>query len=1178
MSPNVVTRACGIAAAALGFLALASWAAPGHPLLDGLGRGWLSMPPSTAFLSILFGIAVLFAARTPLDRTARFAGVAAGSGGALIALLLFFFSSQDQAPTDQIASVVALCFVLAGLSLVAVLASSDKRTWPAMAAFWLAVLVVLAGGIFLLADLFDAPLPNGWALGWPAPAAISTVLAALGTSLATLSGKAVWASGPRIDATSLRASRAFMLVFVLMATAIVTAGGIYFHRHIIRYRAEVERQLLAVVELKANELANWRAERLGDAKALYRNFYFARLVRRALDNPRDAEAWTHLHHWLQQVREAHGYDKISILDSKGVALVSVSSSLAMSTGHESAHQIPSSGQLILQDFHRHEAGGPPGLSLLAPIIDQTDGKRPLGFLMLEIDPRKYLYPLIKRWPTPSATAETLLVRRDGNDVLYLNDLRFRKDSALSLRLPLTRTAMPEARAALGQQGVVDGINYRGVPVIAALRPVPDTPWVLVAQVDTAEVIEPLAKSLWMQAILVGTVLLAAGTILALKWRHQLMRHYSERLRTLEELQKSEFRYRELFEANPHPMWVFDAETLHFLAVNDAAAAHYGYSRDEFSKLTVADVRPAEDLLWLLDAVADRRELKTFTSVRHRKKDGTLIDVEITAHALDFGGRRAEVVLVHDVTERKRAEERLRVLSRAVEQSPAATVITDTQGRFEYVNPKFLEVSGYTWEELAGKTPAVIKSGLTPLEMYQDLWRTIVSGKEWRGELQNRRKDGELYWEYEIISPLKNEQGVITHYIAVKEDITERIRLEQAQARLIGILDATPDFVSMADAQRRVTYLNPAARKLLGLGRDDDISHVTIPYSHPEKVAKLLLDVGIPTAMRDGIWKGESLFLDVTGCEVPMSQTIVAHKDANGEVEYISTVCRDMTEHKRTEATLQHELARHKETTGELLNARLRLAERDRRESIGRLAAGVAHEVKNPLAIIRLGVDYLARQPACASDQAEVLEDVRQASDRADRIISGLLNLSREKALERRPARIEEIVDNAIKLLNHEIVLREIVVARYYGSTPPLFVDPDLLQQVFINLLLNAIQAIGQAGGIDVVARSIYVNERDVQPDEIRMFAIGERLVLVEIKDNGPGIAPEHKQKLFDPFFTTKPTGEGTGLGLAVSRNIVMMHGGFISLSNRPEGGASALVGLRVTGERVANEEADTGSR
>lgn len=144
-----------------------------------------------------------------------------------------------------------------------------------------------------------------------------------------------------------------------------------------------------------------------------------------------------------------------------------------------------------------------------------------------IDPENYLYPSIERWPTLSRTAETLLVRRDGNDVLFLNELRFQKNTALSMRFPLTRTELPAVKAALGQVGIVEGTDYRGMPVIAALRAVPGTAWFLVARIDTAEFMESLAQALWLTVSMVATLLLSAGVSLGLIWRRQRVRHYTE---------------------------------------------------------------------------------------------------------------------------------------------------------------------------------------------------------------------------------------------------------------------------------------------------------------------------------------------------------------------------------------------------------------------------------------------------------------------------------------------------------------------------------------------------------------------------------------------------------------------------------------------------------------------------
>lgn len=438
-----------------------------------------------------------------------------------------------------------------------------------------------------------------------------------------------------------------------------------------------------------------------------------------------------------------------------------------------------------------------------------------------------------------------------------------------------------------------------------------------------------------------------------------------------------------------------------------------------------------------------------------RTDGEVFPIELSITEVWVGGRRCFTAIIRDITKRKRMQDQLQKLSHAVEQSPAATVITDTRGRFEYVNPKFLEITGYTQEELIGKTPALMKSGLTLPDVYEDLWRTILSGREWRGEMQNRRKNGELYWEYEIISPLKNEHGEIVNFIAVKEDFTERRRVEEALQ---------------------------------------------------QKHASLL------------------------------------------------------------------------QTERELLKAHEALAEANRLESVGLLAAGVAHEVKNPLTIIRLGVDYLSKQFSQENTQ-EALDDVRGAIDRADNVVNDLLDFSRQKLFVRRPININQVIDNAIQFTRHVLQRRNIEIVRNRNDPmPPIYADPDRLIQVFINLLSNSAQAIGQDGCIEVVTRSLCLSERDLERPETSVFRIGEPVIAVDIMDNGPGFSAEHEKTLFEPFFTTKPVSEGFGLGLAVSRNIVIMHKGSITISNRPEGGAAALLMFRVAREHLINEKANTGSR
>ncbi|MDP2795207.1 MAG: ABC transporter substrate-binding protein [Sulfurisoma sp.] len=297
--------------------------------------------------------------------------------------------------------------------------------------------------------------------------------------------------------------------------------------------------------------------------------------------------------------------------------------------------------------------------------------------------------------------------------------------------------------------------------------------------------------------------------------------------------------------------------------------------------------------------------------------------------------------------------------------------------------------------------------------------------------------------------------------------------------------------------------------------------------------------------------GVLLLLGVVG-------TVAAYVQRNNR-----RLARILQEGERAESALREELARRKAAERELRTAHERLAMADRMESVGRLAAGVAHEVRNPLSIIRLGVDYMSRRHATDGDEMAILDDIRAAAERADHIIQDLLDFSRPKLLTLSEVDTNYLIDETMNLVKHEFALRNIAVVRdYEASMPPLRADTDRLTQVFINLFTNAAQAIGRDGSIEIITRKRILGESDLARDSMSSFRSGDPAIMVEIRDTGSGVVAEFQKRLFEPFFTTKPMGEGTGLGLAVSRNIVSMHGGSISIFNRPEGGASVCLMFR----------------
>jgi two-component system, cell cycle sensor histidine kinase and response regulator CckA len=253
---------------------------------------------------------------------------------------------------------------------------------------------------------------------------------------------------------------------------------------------------------------------------------------------------------------------------------------------------------------------------------------------------------------------------------------------------------------------------------------------------------------------------------------------------LERLRESEASYRRLFEVNPHPMWVYDLETLRFLAVNESAVRRYGYSRDEFLALTIQEIRPPEDVPALLSFVAGSGPgLEQAGLWRHRLKDGSLIDVEITHHPLEFDGQRSRLVLAFDVTERRRTEEALRWLQQAVEQTDDAVFMTRLDGTIAYVNPGFERLYDCVAEQVLGETPRFLKSGEMSADHYASLWHTLLAGRNYRGTHVNRARDGRLVTVDASVTALRGPKDELLGFVAVHGDISERRRLEDERRAL-----------------------------------------------------------------------------------------------------------------------------------------------------------------------------------------------------------------------------------------------------------------------------------------------------------------------------------------------------------------------------------------------------------
>jgi PAS domain S-box-containing protein len=384
-----------------------------------------------------------------------------------------------------------------------------------------------------------------------------------------------------------------------------------------------------------------------------------------------------------------------------------------------------------------------------------------------------------------------------------------------------------------------------------------------------------------------------------------------------------------------------------------------------------------------------------------------------------------------------------------------------------------------------------------------------------------------------------------------------------------LIDTLPDSIYVKDATGRYILDNLAHMRHVGAGSSGDIAGKTVFDLFPKEIAERF-HADDDAILRSGepLMNREEPIVDKDGTRRWISTTKAPFRDSAGRIQGLVCMSRDISEEKRAKEDLLHALASLKEAHETLRSLQLQLVEAEKMKSIGRLAAGVAHEVKNPLAIITMGVDYLSQLDFGNDPSAQdILREISIALERADHIVRDLLDFSAPRPLKATEEDLNSVIEEALRLARGILVAKHIEVVRELApELPPLRIDRLKISQMFTNLLTNAADAVAGSGGritVRTSARQLTGVGTNIGDARSEVFRVGDRIVVAEIEDNGPGIPADKLEKIFDPFFTTKPTGHGTGLGLTVSRTIMDLHGGVLTVSNREGGGACATMMLKV---------------
>lgn len=722
------------------------------------------------------------------------------------------------------------------------------------------------------------------------------------------------------------------LVSFLLIVLIIGAGLSWRHNQEKQVKNITYQQLSYIAKTKAREIRQWLDERKGDARIMAESTYFVIGLLELLKNP-EPEGLERIKARLELAAKTYGYKRIMILDATRKPVVTYGSEPPAHLSDTLLQELSRAeryASAINTDLHTHEEEGIIHIDFIAPIIRPgAPEKKAEAFVVLTVDAGDYLFPLIQGWPFVSKTAETLLVKRDGEEVLFLNELRHLKNTALKLRLPLTQKEIPAVKAALGEYGEIEGIDYRSQRVMACLTPVSNTCWSVVAKIDKEEALAGWYRQATAMILFMISLVIIQLILTELIWQRR------EKL-NFQRLYEAEARAREteqLFQvlSDSAMAGVYLIQDGVFKYVNRALADMFGYKTGELiGKLGNLDLTHPDDRAKVREY--NRRRLNGEVSsmrfeFRGMRKDGSSFYCEAHGSAIEYKGRKAIIGTLIDITDRVELIQEL--LAREAELKATlysigdAVISTDLSGRVLMMNPVAEKLTGWKESEALGRPiqgvfrivneftrePAenpverVLREG-TVVGLANHTLLISKDGKEYPIADSGAPivdSDGEKFGVILVFRDQTAERAIQKEILRTREELREKNRfLENLVANLPGMI-----YRCRNDRNWTMDYIAGTCREITGYEPEDLINNNKISYNdliipeHREYLWKKWQEV----LARRGVFEDEYRIRTADGRTKWVWERGSGVFDEKGDLISLEGFISDITEKKRAQEEL-----------------------------------------------------------------------------------------------------------------------------------------------------------------------------------------------------------------------------------------------------------------------------------